>query len=195
MGSYDGAEVCELVGTYMLSLIWEKYKDFGLYRDGGLRVRKNKSGPKTEKIKKTMQKIFSKNKLDIVIQCNMKLVNYLDVTLNLNNSNYKPFQKSGNNISHTHKDSNHSISILKQTHIPIEKRIFTLSSNETIFKESKEMSQKALGNPAIGKLWEITSQTKISATTSKIENEIPFVLSLHLVLMSTQKSEIIYWVL
>ena len=53
MGAYDGAEVCELVGTYMLSLISKKYnkRDFELYRDGGLGVTKNKSGPETEKNK------------------------------------------------------------------------------------------------------------------------------------------------
>ena len=37
MGAYDGAKVCELKGTYIPSLISEKYnhKDFGLYRDKG----------------------------------------------------------------------------------------------------------------------------------------------------------------
>ena len=81
MGAHDGAEVCELVGTYMLSLISEKHnkKDFGLYRDDGLGVVKNKSGPETEKINKNMQKIFNENILDIVIKCNMKLVNYLEL--------------------------------------------------------------------------------------------------------------------
>ena len=56
MGAYDDAEVCELVGTYMLSFISEKYnrKDFGLYRDDGLGVVKNKSGPEAEKIKKNI---------------------------------------------------------------------------------------------------------------------------------------------
>ena len=39
MGSYDGAEICELIGTYMLSLIASKFKDeVGLYRDDGLAV-------------------------------------------------------------------------------------------------------------------------------------------------------------
>ena len=39
MGSYDGAETCELVGVYMLSLISAKFKDrVGLYRDDGLAV-------------------------------------------------------------------------------------------------------------------------------------------------------------
>ena len=152
MGAYDGAEVCELVRTYMLSLISEKYnkKDFGLYRDDGLGVVKNKSGPETEKIKKNIQKIFKENKLDIVIKCNMKLVNYLDVTLNLNNSNYKPYQKPNNKILDIHKNSNHPPSILKQILISIRKRISILSSNETIFNKSKEIYQKALQKPAIG---------------------------------------------
>jgi len=34
MGSYDGSETCELIGTNMLSLITAKFKDqVGLYRD------------------------------------------------------------------------------------------------------------------------------------------------------------------
>ena len=33
---------------------------------------------------------FKENELDIVIQYNMKTVNYLDVTLNLENSTYRP---------------------------------------------------------------------------------------------------------
>ena len=67
----------------MLSLISEKYnkQDFGLYRDEGLGVVKNKSRPETEKVKKNIQKVFKGNKLYIVIKCNMRLVNYLDVTL------------------------------------------------------------------------------------------------------------------
>ena len=67
----------------MLSLISEKYnkQDFGLYRDEGLGVVKDKSRLETEKVKKNIQKVFKGNKLYIVIKCNMKLVNYLDVTL------------------------------------------------------------------------------------------------------------------
>ena len=44
MGDYDGAEVCELVGTYMLNILFKKYNknNFGLYRDDGLAVLKVK---------------------------------------------------------------------------------------------------------------------------------------------------------
>ena len=73
MGAYDGAEVFELVGNYLvyeLSKLYEK-KDIGLYRDDGLEVFKNKSGPESEKIKKSIQAIFLENELKITIQCNL----------------------------------------------------------------------------------------------------------------------------
>ena len=143
MGAYDGAEVCELVGTYMLFLISEKYnkKYFGLYRDDGLGMAKNKSEPETEKIKKNITKIFKENKSDIAIQRNMKIVNYLDVLLNLNNPKCKPHHKPDNEI-YIHKESNHPPSILKQISTSIERRISTLSSNRTLFNVSKEIYQK-----------------------------------------------------
>ena len=44
MGAYDGAKVCELVGTYMLNLLSKKYdkNDSGLYRDDRLAILKKK---------------------------------------------------------------------------------------------------------------------------------------------------------
>ena len=51
MGAYDGAEVCELIGTYILQQLSPKYnkKDIGLYRDDGLAIFENISGPKRKK--------------------------------------------------------------------------------------------------------------------------------------------------
>ena len=47
MGAYDGAEMCELIGIYMLNLIGKKYdsNNIGLYKDDGLAVFRNLSGP------------------------------------------------------------------------------------------------------------------------------------------------------
>ena len=43
MGAFDGAEICELVGTFILHEITKKYnkENIGLYRDDGLAVFKN----------------------------------------------------------------------------------------------------------------------------------------------------------
>ena len=54
MGAYDSAEVCELVGTFLLEKNSEIYNegDIGLYRDDGLAVFRSKSSTQLEKIKK-----------------------------------------------------------------------------------------------------------------------------------------------
>ena len=58
IGSYDGGEVCELIGISILSLIGNKYnpKNIGLYRDNGLAVFKKTSSPQSEKIIKLFKK-------------------------------------------------------------------------------------------------------------------------------------------
>ena len=128
MSAYDGPEVCELVGTFLLykpSLKYNKNK-IGLYRDDGLAIFKIISGPKSEKIKKNIQKLFKENQLDLVIQCNMKTVNYLDLTLNLENSTYHPYRKENNQIKYINMESNHPPSIIKQLPLFIESRIIIL---------------------------------------------------------------------
>ena len=143
MGAYDGAEVCELVGIfilYQLSRIYNK-NDIGLYRDDGLAVFRNTSGPQAEKIKKHFQSIFRKNNLSIIVKCNLKIVDYLDVTLNLSDSSQKPFHKPNSEINYIPRESNHPPSIIKQLPLSIESR---LSSNENVFIQVASVFQEAL---------------------------------------------------
>ena len=55
MSAYDGADVCELIGTFMLLLLSKHISKnhIGLYRDVGLAILKNISGPEAEKASKT----------------------------------------------------------------------------------------------------------------------------------------------
>ena len=87
-GVYDGEEVCELIGIYMLYLIGKKYvsKGIRLCRDDGLALFKNVSETASEKIKK-------QNGQQMITECNLKVINYLDVTLNLNDGSYRPYRK------------------------------------------------------------------------------------------------------
>ena len=80
-----------LFGKRVLLLeILQKYNksNFGLYCNDGFAILKNKSGSQLEQVNKNIQKIFKEHGLDIIIQCNMKVVNYLDVTFNLNDRIY-----------------------------------------------------------------------------------------------------------
>ena len=56
-------------------------KVIGLDRDDVLAIIRNLSGSKAEKIKEDVQKLFIVYHLNITTQCNLKIVNYLDVTL------------------------------------------------------------------------------------------------------------------
>ena len=116
-----------------------------MYRDDGLAVFQTKSPPQAEKINKYFQKFFLENHLNIVIKCNLKIVYYLDVTLNLLNNTYKPF--SNDEINYIHKESNHPPSIIKQVSFSIESRLSSLSSSRKIFNEPTSIYQEALRKP------------------------------------------------
>ena len=146
MGAFDGVEVCELIGNdllFDLSKLNEK-NDMGLYRDDGQVVFKNKSVPESEKIKKSIQSIFRENKLKITIQCNSKIVDCLDVTFNLTDLSYRPFNKTNNEISYIHKQASHPPSIINQLPLSVERRLSKLSSNEKTFNDSIPTYQEAL---------------------------------------------------
>ena len=67
MGSNDGAETCELVGSYLLSQLSVDYgNDICLYIDDGLAAF-DKSPQEIESIKKHTCKVFNDRKLKITI--------------------------------------------------------------------------------------------------------------------------------
>ena len=67
MGSYDGAEICELVGMYIttrLAIIIKK-KDCGLYRDDSLVILRNVNGKQIDRKRKNIIKIFNKRTINV----------------------------------------------------------------------------------------------------------------------------------
>ena len=138
MGAYDGAEVCELVWTFLLDKISEKYdkNSISLYCDDGLSVFKTKSSTQLERIKKNLQKTFKDFGLEIMAESNVRIVNYLDVRLNLNNGSFKPYHKPDDIIQYINKESNHPPSIIKHLPASVEKLLSNNSSNEKIFREA-----------------------------------------------------------
>ena len=148
MGSFDGAEICELIGTYILSgLIEDKIcdkSDIGLYRDDGLAVFRKESGPQMErKTKKIIQK-FKENKLNITTEPTTTSVQYLDVELDLRKSIYKPYRKPNSEPLYVNINSNHPPTVLKQIPKGIAKRLSTISSNEEVFQSAAREYEKAL---------------------------------------------------
>ena len=146
MGFYEGAEVCELVGAFLLKNLSQDIDktSVALYRDDGLGVFKSHSGPETESKQKEIIKTFHSFNFSITIETNIRIVNVLDTTFDLINDIYKSYRKPNDNPVYINENSNHPPTVLQQSAKSVSKRISETSSNEQIFKESITIYEKAL---------------------------------------------------
>ena len=143
MGSFDGAETCELVGLYLLSRLQKLDINVGLYRDDGLAV-SSQTPKKIEETKKKICKIFQNYDLRITIEANKKIIDFLDVTFDLEKEIYKPYAKPNNIMQYVHKNSNHPPAILKNIPANIAKRLSQNSKTEEIFKTASAIYNNEL---------------------------------------------------
>ena len=143
MGGKDGAETCEFVGLYILYKIQLPKVTPGLYRDNGLMF-STMTRRQKKMFKKQIVKILKEIGFDITIETNLTTIDFLDVTLNLNEQSYKPYCKPNNTIHYIHKNSNHPPIISNYVSKVIETRLSTISSSKEIFDDSKQPYQDAL---------------------------------------------------
>jgi len=145
MGSYDGAEVCDLCGLYLLSeLRKEKLNaNIGGYKDDFLAA--SRSSPRQIEItKKKICKVFADHGLEITAEANQKVIKFLDVEFNLFDGSFRPYLKEGDIPLYVNLGSNHPPSILKNIPASINRRLSALSSNEAKFDSVKSVYQEAL---------------------------------------------------
>ena len=76
MGSFDGAEICELVGLFILNHLGKSFakENIGLYRDDGLAIIKSKSARLLDKTRKELHTIFKQFDLKITAEVNLNVV-------------------------------------------------------------------------------------------------------------------------
>ena len=143
MGAFDGAEVCEMVGLFMLQKLKTEITtaDIGLYRDDGLAVLNKCSGRKADQVRKQIIRIFNSVDIKITVETNLKSVNFLDVNLNLETKVHKPYSKPNDCPMYVHADSNHPPNIIRNIPAAIERR---MSSNADVFNEASGLYNDAL---------------------------------------------------
>ena len=107
----------------------------GLYRDAGLAILKNTSGLEAGQLKKHHEKLIKEKRLHIIIQCNLKITNYLDIL---------PLQKIQRRNQLYSRQFRPPPSIIKEIPQSIEKRLSILSSSKDIFLESSIYYEKCL---------------------------------------------------
>ena len=146
MGSFDGAETCELVALYLLHKLSTVIppSQLGLYRDDGLGIIPNANGPKMEKLRKDIIKIFKKEGLKITCESNLTETDFLDVTFNIESTKYTPYRKPNDNPQYINTSSNHPPQVIKHIPATISQRLSRISCDETEFSKVHEAYQKAL---------------------------------------------------
>ena len=139
MGSFDGAEICELVGLYIQSNLENilPKTNFGLYRDHELILLRNLNGQQMDKKRKTIIKIFKGIGFSIDIQASLKEIDFLNVTLNLQNGTYRSYKKRNDKLLYVNLSSNHPPQIIKQLSNSISESLSKIFSNQEIFNTIK----------------------------------------------------------
>ena len=147
MGAPDGAEVCELVGLYILKEVKARFPelDFGLYRDDGLASHRRIGGRRMEEIRQGLHQLFRSHGLRITIEPpNLMVVNFLDVKLNLETGTHCPYRKPNDEPKYVHARSDHPPTVIKGIPLSVNKRLSSISSSAKEFDEAKDAYQKAL---------------------------------------------------
>ena len=142
------SEVCELVGLYLLRKLAPLIgtKNSGFYRDDGLAVIHQPSGPKMDKISKDIIALFKSEERSITIDTNLIETDFLDVSINQEMEKFCPYRKPNNTPPYIHSESNHPPSITKQLPSMTNRLIIILSCNENKFNKAKPLYESALKN-------------------------------------------------
>ena len=143
MGSFDGAETTDLVGLFLLHQLQHLPVDLGLYRDDGLAV-SALTNRLTEKLWQQIKKVYEDNGLKVTAEVNKKVVNFLDVTLDLTTGRHKPYMKPNTTPLYVSSLSNHPPTIIKNIPLEVNRRLCKLSSTEEDFLAVVEPYQAAL---------------------------------------------------
>ena len=141
MGAFDGAEVAEFVGLFILNKLSSimDITDFALYRDDGICAIKGTKRSANDMLKKIVQVIKEIGlKVDIPPTGPAKSVDFLNLNLNLTTGFHSPYRKPLNVPLFIHKNSNHPPSILKEVPRNVCKLLSVLSSNKEIFDNAKQ---------------------------------------------------------
>ena len=146
MESFDGAEICELVGLYLLNKLSKLLgnENMGLYRDDRLPAIKTASDPILDKMKENIIAFFKEEGLTITYGTNLTETDFLDVTFSLETSKFFPFRKPNNVPLYINVKANHRSTIIKDLSKMINKRLSELSCEKGEFDKEKLLYEKSL---------------------------------------------------
>ena len=173
MGSYNGAEICELVGLHILSFLGKVYgiQNVGLYQDDGLACLHKIGGAASDKIRKDMIETFQKNFcLKITVTTILKTGNFLAITFNLCTRKYQPYKKPNDTPTYISANSNQLPNIIKALPNNISKRISNIWSDKATFNNAASSYNDVLS--ASGHKENLTNQQDLTPSKKVRQRKI-----------------------
>ena len=98
----------------------------------------------SDKARKAFAKVMGDLGFKITVQSNLKVVDYLDVVLNLTTGRYYPFRKPNNDPLYINTKSNHPPSTIKQIPASISTRMSGLSCDQDEFDKFWQLYNNVL---------------------------------------------------
>ena len=150
MGSFDGADICKLVGLYLLDKLSSVIgrQNVGLYKDNGFAAINSSSGSALDQMRQNIVALFKNKKLSIVFERD-----FLNVTFNLAIGKFFPFRKPNNQLLYIIVEPNLPPSMIRDIPNMIRKRLSDLSCNE---KGYEKKAKPFCGTALIGSGYEIS---------------------------------------
>ena len=147
MDSFNGAEVCELIGLFLLDM--QPQRQIRQKQRWTLRRRRagtsKKHKPTTIRTgKKDITRELKKQGLKMSISANLKICNFLDVTLNLTDGTHYPYKKPQNETVYIDTNSNHPPTIIKRLLVAIGRWISDIFKNREHFNRAKPQYENTL---------------------------------------------------
>ena len=115
-----------------------------LYSDDGLIIIRNSNELKLDSYRKRISKAQKLLGFKITIYTNLKIINFLYVTLNLKKGLFDPYKQENDTLIYIYTSSNHPTSIIKQISKSISRRLSDNSSNIDIFNKNKHIYDNIL---------------------------------------------------
>jgi hypothetical protein len=154
MGSYMGAEICDLLGLYILDSLSPILGNgaYGLYRDDGLAVMDGRTPSEWERLKKSIRRAFQSVGFKITIETGLYQTDFLDVILDLRKDEFRPFRKNNASTVYINNGSNHPGYIRSSLPEMTRKRISGLSKHQEGYDRCRAVYDEALTASGFSKM-------------------------------------------
>ena len=121
-----------------------------------------------DKKRKTIIKIFKGIGFSIDIQASLKEIDFLNVTLNLQNGTYRSYKKPNDKLLYVNLSSNHPPQIIKQLSNSISESLSKIFSNQEIFNTIKVEYKDALKKLVIILIWNTSTTNQKKTKMGKL---------------------------